>query len=93
MIYLIYKIVQYIYCRQTGLLVMGPEKGKNFQLIKQSLQKNKIPTVMLERNEFSQHIPNVNLTNDNAALVDTTAGVLYAEQALKAVQVTYSAVS
>lgn len=66
---------------------MGPENGKDFQLIKSSMQRNKIPTVVLERHEFSQHIPNVNLTSGDGAIVETTAGVLYADRALRAAQV------
>ncbi|KAF5901993.1 peroxisomal sarcosine oxidase, partial [Clarias magur] len=75
--------------RRTGLLVMGPENGKDFQLIKSSMQRNKIPCVVLERDEFSQNIPNVNLTSGDAALLDTTAGVLYADRALRAAQMVY----
>lgn len=68
---------------------MGPENGKDFQLIKNSMQRNKVPTVVLERHEFNQHIPNVNLTSRDAAIVETTAGVLYADRALKAAQVSH----
>ncbi|XP_053363458.1 peroxisomal sarcosine oxidase [Clarias gariepinus] len=75
--------------RRTGLLVMGPENGKDFQLIKSSMQRNKIPCVVLERDDFSQNIPNVNLTSGDAALLDTTAGVLYADRALRAAQMVY----
>ncbi|KAF4086068.1 hypothetical protein AMELA_G00101900 [Ameiurus melas] len=75
--------------RRTGLLLMGPENGKDFQLIKSSMQRNKVPTVVLERHEFSQHIPNVNLTSGDAAIVETTAGVLYADRALKAAQMVF----
>ncbi|MCJ8740069.1 hypothetical protein PDJAM_G00054570 [Pangasius djambal] len=75
--------------RRTGLLLMGPENGKDFQLIKSSVQRNKVPTVVLERQEFSQHIPNVNLTSGDAAIVETTAGVLYADRALRAAQMVF----
>uniref|UniRef100_A0AAY4DSR6 Peroxisomal sarcosine oxidase n=1 Tax=Denticeps clupeoides TaxID=299321 RepID=A0AAY4DSR6_9TELE len=73
-------------CRQTGLLLMGPETGKDYQLMKDAMQRNKLPLVILNPEEFSQHIPNVNLTGGDGALVDTTAGVLYADRALSAVQ-------
>uniref|UniRef100_A0A8C1YIN4 Peroxisomal sarcosine oxidase n=1 Tax=Cyprinus carpio TaxID=7962 RepID=A0A8C1YIN4_CYPCA len=72
--------------RRTGLLVMGPENGKGFSRLKATMQRHKIPTVFLEKQEFSQHIPNVNLADGNGALIDTTAGVLYADRALRAVQ-------
>ena len=73
--------------RQTGLLVMGPEKSENYQMFKNTLQKNKVPTVVLNRDNFSQHIPHVTLAEGDGAVVDITAGVLYADRALKTVQV------
>lgn len=73
--------------RQTGLLIMGPEKSESFQTIKNTLQRNKVPTVVLNRDNFSQHIPNVNLAEGDGAVVDVTAGVLYADRALKTAQV------
>uniref|UniRef100_A0A4W4HTU8 Peroxisomal sarcosine oxidase n=1 Tax=Electrophorus electricus TaxID=8005 RepID=A0A4W4HTU8_ELEEL len=76
---------------RTGLLVMGPEDGKNFQLIKSSLQRNKVPSVELQRHRFSQHIPNVNLAAGDGALVDSTAGVLYADRAVRAAQMIFQA--
>ncbi|KAG7281403.1 hypothetical protein CRUP_029852 [Coryphaenoides rupestris] len=72
--------------RQTGLLVMGPENGTHYQVIKNTLERNKVPIVVLRPEEFSKHIPNVNLTPGDGAVVDTTAGVLYADRALRAVQ-------
>ncbi|KAK3531692.1 hypothetical protein QTP70_025925 [Hemibagrus guttatus] len=75
--------------RRTGLLLMGPEKGKDFQLIKSAMQRNKIPSVVLERHEFSQHIPNVNLTSGDGAILESTGGVLYADRALRAAQTVF----
>lgn len=43
--------------------------------------------VVLTHDIFSQHIPNVNLAKGDGALVDTTAGVLFADRTLKTVQV------
>ncbi|KAK0135827.1 Peroxisomal sarcosine oxidase [Merluccius polli] len=71
--------------RQTGLLVMGPENG-TYQVIKNTLQRNGVPMVILQPEEFSKHIPHVNLADGDVALVDITAGVLYADRALRAVQ-------
>lgn len=73
--------------RQTGLLVMGPENSLSFQLYKNTLVNNKVPTVVLTPDNFSQHIPYVNLAEGEGAVVDTTAGVLYADRVLKTVQV------
>lgn len=66
---------------------MGPEKSESYQNIKDTLQTNKIPMLVLTHDIFSQHIPNVNLAKGDGALVDTTAGVLFADRTLKAVQV------
>ena len=68
---------------------MGPENGKDFQLFKSTVQRNRVPAVVLQRHEFSQHIPNVNLTSGDAAFVETDAGALYADRAVRAAQVSY----
>ncbi|KAJ8403923.1 hypothetical protein AAFF_G00347910 [Aldrovandia affinis] len=72
--------------RRTGLLLMGPEKGREFQLFKSTMERNRLPTVTLGPADFSQHIPNVNRNPGDGAFVDTTAGVLYADRALRAAQ-------
>ncbi|XP_017287680.1 peroxisomal sarcosine oxidase isoform X2 [Kryptolebias marmoratus] len=72
--------------RQTGLLVMGPEKSEPYQLIKNTLQKHKVPTVVLTQDNFNQHIPNVRLAEGDGALVEIPAGVLYADRVLRTVQ-------
>ncbi|XP_012679509.1 peroxisomal sarcosine oxidase [Clupea harengus] len=72
--------------RRTGLLLLGPENGRGFPIVKDTLQRNKVPIVVLKREEFSQHIPNFNLSSGDGALVDTTAGVLYADKALVAIR-------
>lgn len=66
---------------------MGPENSQSYQQVKGTLQRKKVPIVILNRDNFSQHIPNVNLAEGNGALVDITAGVLYADRALKTAQV------
>ncbi|XP_061637687.1 peroxisomal sarcosine oxidase isoform X2 [Phyllopteryx taeniolatus] len=72
--------------RRTGLLVMGPENSRSYLDFKSTLEKNKIPMVVLTPDNFNQHIPNVILADGDGALVDTTAGVLYADRALKVAQ-------
>ena len=66
---------------------MGPENSSQYQAVKNTLQKNRVPMVILPPEEFSKHIPNVNLSEGDGAMVDTTAGVLFADRALRAVQV------
>lgn len=75
--------------RQTGLLVMGPENSEDYQMVKKTLQKNKVPTVVLNQKNFQQHILNVRLAEGDGALVETTAGVLFADRVLRTVQVQY----
>ncbi|XP_033181413.1 peroxisomal sarcosine oxidase [Mastacembelus armatus] len=72
--------------RQTGLLVMGPETSQSYQLFKSTLQKNKVPMVVLTHDNFTQHIPHIKLAEGDGAVVDLTAGILYADRALKIVQ-------
>lgn len=71
--------------RQTGLLVMGPEKSESFSSTKATLLKT-AATVTLTRDNFSSHIPNMVLSEGDGAIVDVTAGVLYADRALKTAQ-------
>lgn len=66
---------------------MGPEDKQSYQQVKNTLQKQKIPIVVLTRDNFSQHIPHFRLAEGDGALVDITAGVLYADRALKTAQV------
>lgn len=68
-------------------MVTGPEKSRDFQGIKEALQLNRVPSVVLAPEEFPQRIPDFVLADGHGAVVDTTAGVLYADRALKAVQV------
>ncbi|KPP72583.1 peroxisomal sarcosine oxidase-like [Scleropages formosus] len=70
----------------AGLLVLGPEKASSFQDLKRTMEQNHLPNMILRPKEFSQHIPNMNLANGEGAIVDMSAGVLYADRALRAVQ-------
>ncbi|CAJ1065934.1 peroxisomal sarcosine oxidase [Xyrichtys novacula] len=72
--------------RQTGLLVMGPENSRYYELVKNTLQKNKVPMVALTRENFSKHIPLVNLDEGHGAVVEIPAGILYADRAVKTAQ-------
>lgn len=72
--------------RQTGLLVMGPENSESFTDTKSTLLNSSAPTVTLTRENFNSHIPNMLLAPGHGAIVDVTAGVLYADRALKTAQ-------
>lgn len=66
---------------------MGRENSKEYLKFKDTLEKNNIPVVHLHKGNFSKHIPNVTLAEGTAAMVDITAGVLFADRALKTAQV------
>uniref|UniRef100_A0A9J8B0P4 Pipecolic acid oxidase n=1 Tax=Cyprinus carpio carpio TaxID=630221 RepID=A0A9J8B0P4_CYPCA len=58
----------------------GPRERRGFLTPKGHDAKAQVPTVFLEKQELSHHIPNVTLTDANRALTDTHAGVLYADR-------------
>uniref|UniRef100_A0AAZ3SK64 FAD dependent oxidoreductase domain-containing protein n=1 Tax=Oncorhynchus tshawytscha TaxID=74940 RepID=A0AAZ3SK64_ONCTS len=70
---------------RTGILLKGPD-DVDFQQFKSILEKNQVPTETLGPEEFIQRLPQVNLLAGEGTLIDTTAGVLYANRALRAVQ-------
>ncbi|GCB65423.1 LOW QUALITY PROTEIN: peroxisomal sarcosine oxidase [Scyliorhinus torazame] len=72
--------------RQTGLLVLGKEGNPEFQTMKSTLVENKIPMESLTSEEFSRRFPVVNLPEEESAILDKSAGILYADRALKALQ-------
>ncbi|KAM6970250.1 peroxisomal sarcosine oxidase [Aplochiton taeniatus] len=71
---------------RTGLLVKGPEDDGDFQLFRATLERNQVPTETLGPEEFSQRLPQFNLLPGERAVIDTTAGVLYADRTLRALQ-------
>ncbi|XP_041949351.1 peroxisomal sarcosine oxidase-like [Alosa sapidissima] len=72
--------------RRTGILVKGPEDERDFQLFRDTLQRNRVPTETLTPDEFARRLPHMVLQTGEGALIDTTAGVLYADRALRAAQ-------
>uniref|UniRef100_UPI00398EF6E3 peroxisomal sarcosine oxidase n=1 Tax=Pristiophorus japonicus TaxID=55135 RepID=UPI00398EF6E3 len=72
--------------RQTGLLVLGTEEDPEFQSMKSTLVVNKIPMESLTSEELSRRFPAVNLPKEVSAVLDKTAGTLYADRALKTIQ-------
>lgn len=66
---------------------MGPENSQYYTTVKNTLLRNKVPLMVLTHENFSQHIPHVKLAQGDEAVVDITAGVLYADRALKTAQV------
>ncbi|KAL2095354.1 hypothetical protein ACEWY4_010073 [Coilia grayii] len=72
--------------RRTGILVKGPEDDKDFQLFTDTLRRNRVPTETLTHDEFSRRLPHMVMMRGEGARIDTTAGVLYADRALRAAQ-------
>ncbi|XP_030041692.1 peroxisomal sarcosine oxidase [Microcaecilia unicolor] len=72
--------------RQTGLLLLGPEENPEFCSTWRSLVQNQVPCQYLMAQEIQQRFPGVCLQPGEAAFIDHTAGVLYADKALRAVQ-------
>ncbi|KAJ8280868.1 hypothetical protein GJAV_G00060190 [Gymnothorax javanicus] len=72
--------------RQTGLLVIGPEKNEEFLRYKNSMERNAVPTITIGPENSSQYMPNVICNPEDGIILDTTAGVLYADRALRATQ-------
>ncbi|XP_007898980.1 peroxisomal sarcosine oxidase [Callorhinchus milii] len=72
--------------RQTGLIVMAVEGNLDFQARVRTLVQNQVPMESLTSEDFSKRFPAVNLPLGSSAIIDKTAGVLYADRALKTVQ-------
>ncbi|XP_030648709.1 peroxisomal sarcosine oxidase isoform X2 [Chanos chanos] len=72
--------------RRTGILVKGPAEDQDFQLFRDTVQRNAVPTEELTPDQFSRRLPQVTLRSGEGTFIDTTAGVLYADRALRAAQ-------
>ncbi|XP_069082319.1 peroxisomal sarcosine oxidase isoform X2 [Pleurodeles waltl] len=75
-----------VLCRQTGLLVIGDEQKSEFQTILKTLGRNQCPHQYHTTEQFQKRFPGVLLQPGEAAFSDVSAGILYADKALKAVQ-------
>lgn len=69
--------------RRTGLVVLGPAGDPELESCRQSLGDNHV----LDAVELAQHFPGLRLHPGEVALWDSTGGVLFADRALRAVQV------
>ncbi|NWZ40260.1 SOX oxidase, partial [Brachypodius atriceps] len=68
--------------RQTGLVVLGPPGDPELEACRRSLGVDKV----LDAAALAQRFPGFRLQAGQVALVDNTAGVLFADRALRAVQ-------
>ncbi|XP_072909531.1 peroxisomal sarcosine oxidase [Hemitrygon akajei] len=72
--------------RQTGLLLLGQEKDPEFQAMKTTLIDSKVPMMTLSSADFSKRFPAISLPKDVTAILEETAGILYADRALRTLQ-------
>lgn len=70
-------------CRQTGLVVLGPRGEPELEACRRSLGVDEV----LDAAALAQRFPGFRLQAGQVAVVDSTAGVLFADRALRAVQV------
>lgn len=70
-------------CRQTGLVVLGPPGEPELEACKRSLGVDEV----LDAAALAQRFPGFRLQAGQVAVLDSTAGVLFADRALRAAQV------
>ncbi|NXQ24224.1 SOX oxidase, partial [Alaudala cheleensis] len=68
--------------RQTGLVVLGPPGEPELEACRRSLGVDEV----LDATALAQHFPGFRLPPGQVAVLDNTAGVLFADRALRAVQ-------
>ncbi|NWW80323.1 SOX oxidase, partial [Climacteris rufus] len=68
--------------RQTGLVVLGPAGDPTLEACRRSLGVDQV----LDAAALAQHFPGFHLQAGQVAVIDSTAGVLFADRALWAVQ-------
>uniref|UniRef100_A0A8C3SYI4 Peroxisomal sarcosine oxidase n=1 Tax=Chelydra serpentina TaxID=8475 RepID=A0A8C3SYI4_CHESE len=72
--------------RQTGLLVLGADTNPEFQRCCQTLVQHRVPGELFTAESLPGRFPGIRPHDGEAAVSDRTAGVLYADRALRTVQ-------
>ncbi|XP_067422010.1 peroxisomal sarcosine oxidase [Emydura macquarii macquarii] len=72
--------------RQTGLLVLGPGTDPEFQQCCRTLAQHRVPGQLFTAESLQRRFPGIRPYCGEAAVSDHTAGILYADRALRAVQ-------
>nr|XP_020659201.1 peroxisomal sarcosine oxidase isoform X1 [Pogona vitticeps] len=72
--------------RPTTALILGRQENPEFQSYCQAMEHHRIPRETLTPKALAQRFPEIHLRGGEMAISDHTAGVLYADKALKAVQ-------
>ena len=79
--------------RQTGMLNIGPANCDRLHMYRKSLQDSKAPHEWLSYRQLRMRYPQFQLPPNFVGLLDSSGGVLKAERALQALQVSESIVS
>lgn len=73
--------------RQTELLLLGMKENPDLKTIQATLSRQGIEHECLSPADLKQRFPNIRFTGGEMGLLDKTGGVLYADKALRALQV------
>ena len=73
--------------RQTELLLLGTKENPGLKTIQATLSRQGIDHEYLSSVDLKQRFPNIRFTRGEVGLLDKTGGVLYADKALRALQV------
>ncbi|KAG8450461.1 hypothetical protein GDO86_002933 [Hymenochirus boettgeri] len=75
--------------RKTGLLVLAQSGNKGYEQICKNMEQKQIPREILSEAEMKQRYPGLSLSPGDVACLDSNGGVLYADKALRAVQMLF----
>lgn len=73
--------------RQTGLLLLGMSENQELKTIRSTLSKLGVQHQCLSSEELKQRFPNIRLARGEMGLLEKSGGVLYADKALRVLQV------
>lgn len=73
--------------RQTGLLLLGMKENPELKMFQATLSRQGVEHQCLPSEELKQRFPNIRMARGEVGLLDKSGGVLYADKALRALQV------
>lgn len=76
--------------RKTGLLVIAPSGNEEFESICKNMEQKKIPWERFSKDQLMAKYPEFILNPEDVVCCDNNGGVLYADKALRSVQVSLS---
>lgn len=72
--------------RKTELLLLGMKENPELKTMQAILSRQRLEHQYLSSEELKQRFPNLRFTREEVGLLDKTAGILYADKALRALQ-------